>query len=106
MQNLLIWSLILLCGSLFTICDSLSANWGKTGDLKSMLIVCILCPTTYLFFGFLNRKIDFAVAGSVVNLMIVIGTVLVGTFYFHETLSQSQLIGLFFACVAIILLNT
>ncbi|MBW4681252.1 MAG: hypothetical protein KME19_14205 [Microcoleus vaginatus WJT46-NPBG5] len=105
MPKLFIWALVLLCGSLFTVCDSLSANWGKTGDLKSIAIVCLLSPTTYLCFGFLNQKIKLGVAGSLVNLIIVIGTVLVGTFYFHEMLSRTQMLGLAFACLAIVLLS-
>lgn len=105
MSQLFIWGLVLLCGSLFTACDFLSANWGKTGDLKSIVIVGFLSPVTYLFFGFLNREIKLGVAGSLVNLIIVIGTVLVGTFYFHEMLSKTQMLGLVFAGLAIVLLN-
>ena len=105
MPKLYIWVLGLLCGGLFTLCDSLSANWGKTGDLKSIAIVCLLSPSTYLFFGFLNKQVKLGVAGSLVNLTIVIGTVLVGTFYFHEVLSRTQMLGLAFAGLAIVLLN-
>ncbi|MCC5628204.1 hypothetical protein [Nostoc sphaeroides] len=88
-------------------CDLLSANWGKTGNWKSLVIVCILSPITYLFFGLLNPKIELGLAGSLlVNLLIVMGTVLVGRFYFHEILTATHLVGLFFAFVAIILLST
>ncbi|WP_354634878.1 hypothetical protein [Planktothricoides raciborskii] len=106
MEKIWIWALVLFCGGLFTFCDSLSANWGKTGDWKSMAVVCLLSPTTYLIFGILNQKIDLGIAGSLVNLLIMIGTVLVGIFYFHEVLTSTQLLGLFLACLAIVLLNT
>lgn len=106
MSKILIIILVFLCGSLFTLCDSLSANWGKTGDLKSLVIVGFLSPTTYLLFGFLNQKMNLGIVGSLVNLIIVIGTVLVGVFYFQEVLTKTQLFGLVFAGVAIVLLNT
>lgn len=106
MQKLFIWALVLFCGGFFTVCDSLSANWGKTGDWKSMAFVCVLSPATYLIFGVLNQKVDLGIAGSLVNLLIVIGTVLVAKFYFHEVLTSTQLVGLFLACIAIVLLNT
>jgi multidrug transporter EmrE-like cation transporter len=54
----------------------------------------------------LNQKVNLGIAGSLVNLMIVMGTVFVGIFYFHETLTSVQYIGLFLALVAIALLNT
>lgn len=106
MPKLYIWGLVLACGAIFTLCDSLSANWGKTGHWQSMAIVIVLAPFTYLLFGLLNQKVELGVAGSLVNLIIVLGTVLVGTFYFQEVLSVTQLIGLAFAMVAIVLLNT
>jgi drug/metabolite transporter (DMT)-like permease len=49
---------------------------------------------------------NLGIVGSLVNLIIVIGTVLVGVFYFQEVLTKTQLVGLFFAGVAIVLLNT
>ncbi len=106
MQQMFIWALVFFCGGVFTLCDSLSANWGKTGDWKSIVFVCILSPITYLVFGLLNQKIDLGVAGSLVNLIIVIGTVLVGMFYFQEVLTTTQFLGLFLACCAIVLLST
>ncbi|MEY3869547.1 MAG: hypothetical protein RLZZ338_3438 [Cyanobacteriota bacterium] len=106
MSKILMIILVFLCGSLFTLCDSLSANWGKTGDFKSLIIVAFLSPTTYLLFGFLNQKMNLGIVGSLVNLIIVIGTVLVGVFYFQEVLTKTQLVGLVFAGVAIVLLNT
>jgi drug/metabolite transporter (DMT)-like permease len=105
MEKFLIYVLVALTGGLFILCDSLSANWGKTGSLKSLLIVFGLAPTTYLLFGLLNQKISLGIAGSLVNLLIVIGTVLVGNLYFHEVLTKTQLIGVFTACLAMVLLS-
>lgn len=105
MPKLYIWILVLCCGGIFTLCDSLSANWGKTGHWQSMAIVIVLAPFTYLLFGLLNQKVQLGIAGSLVNLIIVVGTVLVGTLYFQETMTFQQLIGLAFAVAAIVLLN-
>ena len=105
MHKLFILGLVVLCGGLFTLCDSLSANWGKTGNWKSLIVVCILSPITYLLFGLLNQKIQLGIAGSLVNLLIVIGTVLVGIFYFNEVLTFTQFLGLFLAAIAIVLLS-
>jgi multidrug transporter EmrE-like cation transporter len=106
MQQILVWALVFFCGGLFTICDSLSANWGKTGDWKSIILVFLISPITYLFFGLLNQKMDLGIAGALVNLIIVVGTVLVGVFYFQEVLTNIQLFGVFLACFAIVLLST
>lgn len=105
MSKLYTWGLVLFCGAIFTLCDSLSANWGKTGNWQSMAIVIVLAPFTYLLFGLLNQKVQLGIAGSLVNLIIVVGTVLVGTFYFQEAMTFRQLIGLAFAVIAIVLLN-
>ena len=105
MEKLYIYFLVLLSGGLFLICDFLSANWGKTSNFQSLLIVCFLAPMTYLFFGLLNQKVSLGLAGSLVNLLIVIGAVIVGNFHFHEVLTRNQLLGVFTACIAIILLS-
>jgi drug/metabolite transporter (DMT)-like permease len=105
MQNIYIYSLVFLSGGLFLICDFLSANWGKTGNFQSLLIACFLAPLSHLLFGLLNQKVSMGLAVSLINLLIIISSVIVGKFYFHEVLNKNQLLGVFIACIAIILLG-
>ena len=105
MSPLLTWALVIGTASLFIISDSLSAHWGKTGNIYSIIIMIFIAPLGYLFFGILNKKMSLAASSVLVNLMIIAGGVLVGIFYFKEILTLKQIIGLLFGAVAIVLLS-
>ena len=99
------WILVIASSSLFIISDSLSAHWGKTGSVKSLLFLIPLAPLGYLLFGLLNRKMSLGASASLVNLMIVLGAVLIGKLYFHEMLTIPQYVGIIFAIMAIALIS-
>lgn len=101
----IVWALMLVCAGLFIICDSFSAHWGKTGSTRSLWLFVLLSPLSYFVFAFINRRIDLAVAGALVNTLIVVGAVMVGVFVFGETLSVRQYVGIGMALVAVTLLN-
>lgn len=102
---LLKWLLVLLSATFFLFADSLSANWGKTGHVGSILLMIVLAPLGYWLFGILNKTVSLGVSSSLVNLLIILGGVLVGWFYFGEILGVRQILGIFMAIVAIILLS-
>ena len=101
MEKISVWLIAVLCAGLFITCDLLAANWGKTGSSLSLIIASVLAPSSYILFGYLNKKIELGVAGSLVNIMIVMGAVIFGYTYFHEALSSLQIFGLVLALVAI-----
>ena len=106
MSTLIVWSAALSSAGLFILCDSLSTNWAKTANLVSLAAVCVLSSVAYLLFGFLAGRLNLAVAGSLVNLIIMIGAALVGVFYFKEHLRTMQWAGIGLGAVAIVILST
>lgn len=65
----------------------------------------MLSPIAYLLFGLLASRVNLAVAGSLVNLMIMVGAVLVGVFYFKEEITSLQWTGIVLGAVAILILS-
>lgn len=102
---LVVWNLTVVSSGFFILCDSLSANWAKVGSRLSLVIVLVLSPTAYLLFGLLASRVNLAIAGSLVNLMIMIGAVLVGIFYFKEQVTLLQWIGIGLGIIAILILS-
>ncbi len=105
MHTIVVWALTLCSAGFFILCDSLSANWAKKSHLSSLLIVVVLSPVAYLLFGLLASRVNLAVAGSLVNLMIMVGAVLVGFFYFKEQITGLQWTGIILGAVAILILS-
>ena len=106
MQNqVVIWILVAVSAVLFIACDGLSAHWGKTANASSMVIALALAPFSYIFFALLNHRAELAVAGALVNTVVVFGAVVVGYFFFGEEPSRTQMVGIGMALGAVTLLN-
>ena len=105
MQAIAVWALTLFSAGFFILCDSLSANWAKKSHFLSLAVVVVLSPIAYLLFGLLASRVNLAVAGSLVNLMIMVGAVLVGVFYFKEHITGLQWTGITLGAVAILILS-
>jgi multidrug transporter EmrE-like cation transporter len=105
MPNFVVWALTLFSAGFFILCDSLSANWAKTSSISSVATVVVLSPLAYLLFGLLASRVNLAIAGALVNLMIMIGAVLVGLLYFKERVAMLQWVGISFGVVAIVILG-
>jgi len=105
MPKFVVWALTLFSAGFFILCDSLSANWAKTSSISSVATVVVLSPIAYILFGLLASRVNLAIAGSLVNLMIMIGAVLVGLFYFKERVTQFQWAGISLGVVAIVILS-
>jgi drug/metabolite transporter (DMT)-like permease len=103
---IVVWGLTLVSSGFFILCDSLSANWAKAGSRSSLAVVVVLSPAAYLLFGLLASRVNLAVAGSLVNLMIMIGAVLVGMLYFKEHVTAAQWFGIGLGVVAILILTS
>ena len=99
------WLLILCCAAMFIVCDTLSANWGKTGNRLSLVIMFALSPVAYLLFGILNKEETLSISSGLVNIMIIIGAILIGIFFFKDIVNVRQGIGLLLAIIAVILMS-
>ena len=99
------WALVLLTSLIFVISDSLSAYWGKTGSLFSMLVVLVTAPIGYTFFAFLNKRISLGISSGLVNLLMVAGNVIIGLLLFREHLNLKQIVGLTLACISILMMS-
>lgn len=69
------------------------------------MLVFALSPLSYFLFALANKHVDLAVAGSLINTIVVAGAVIVGVFVFGEELSRTQFAGIAMAMVAMTLLN-
>ncbi len=97
---------LMACASMFVICDTLAAHWGKNGSLVSLALAVILAPLSYILFGYLNQKYPLAVASAWITLILCLSTVLIGIFFFNDQPSTRQWIGLVLAIIAMSLLVT
>jgi drug/metabolite transporter (DMT)-like permease len=105
MPAVVAWALTLFSASFFILCDLLSTNWAKSPSAPLLAVLIVLSPVAYLLFGVLASRVNLAVAGSLVNLMIMIGSVLVGLLYFKDRLTVVQSIGIGFGVIAVVLLS-
>jgi len=96
------WLLIIGSTAVFILCDSFAANWGKSNGKISLLLLFVLSPVGYILFGILNSTKSLSVSSGLVNMGLLVGTVLVGVFYFHDELTARQMAGLIFAVMAVI----
>ena len=103
--DLMVWAVVLLCAGLFIVCDGFSAHWGKTGSGRSLVIVMLLSPVSYFAFAFINKRLNLAVTGALVNTIVVAGALIVGAVVFKEEVSAAQYIGIALALIAVTLLN-
>lgn len=65
----------------------------------------LLSPLSYWAFALINTRLNLAVTGALVNTIVVVGAVLVGTFVFKEEVSLMQYVGIALALVSVTLLN-
>jgi multidrug transporter EmrE-like cation transporter len=100
-----IWLLVLACTSLFIVCDGLSAHWGKTEHRAGLIGFIALAPFSYGLFAVINRHVDLAIAGALVNTLIVVGTTLMGVLLFREELSLLQYVGIALALASVTVLS-
>jgi len=96
--------LVLLTASFFIICDTMSAYWGRNGGVIYLILIINLAPIGYFLFAFLNRTNSLSISSGLVNMMLIIGTVSIGIFGFHDALTIRQMVGLTFSIIAVALM--
>ena len=97
--------LVIISATLLILGDALAAKWGRNGGSALLLSLFVIPPIGYIFFGYLNASKGLAVSSGLVNVAILVGSILVGLFFFEEELSSRQWLGLCMAGVSIVLLN-
>lgn len=97
-------SVAALCALAFTLCDTLAAMWAKNGSQTALYAALLFSPLGYLFFAYLNTKIQLAIVSGLVNAFIVLFTTIVGVVIFGETqFTTAQVIGLISIVVGVYL---
>lgn len=91
----------------FSFCDALSKNWAEGEPISKWLFYLIfLAPIAYLIFGYITKEFGLALTGSIVNILIVLFTILIGLFYYREwhIITPVGYVGIFLAVIALFLI--
>lgn len=83
-----------------------SKLWGRHPTVETTLWIFIfytLCSLSWL--PALLHKNQLAVMGTLWLLLGMVATIIVGVFVFHEKVATVQIVGIFLAFIALILLN-
>jgi drug/metabolite transporter (DMT)-like permease len=90
---------------LFVLANSLAVQYGETRRLAILAICGITATAAYVFFAFLGAHKGLAATSAVVDVLIVVGSVLVGVILRGERLAPVQVVGIVMglAATAIIL---
>ena len=105
MKNLLY---ILIAVVVAVSANSISAIWAKQENKFSiwLLFVILISPLVFITYGLVTSKIGIALASSVVDALMIIGSIAVGLFIFHETnkIIGLQYVGMAFALLGVLLI--
>ncbi len=98
------WLWMLCSSTLFSITDTLSTSWVKSGGVVKLVLILALSPVAYLFFGLTGAKIGLANTSVLINAMVVIITALIGLVFYSEwhTTTPVQYVGIVLGIVAIL----
>ncbi|MEK7208858.1 MAG: hypothetical protein AAB677_01205 [Patescibacteria group bacterium] len=66
--------------------NSISAVWAKPENKFSiwLLAVILISPLVFITYGFVTSRIGVALASSVIDSLMIIGSIIVGLFFFNE----------------------
>ncbi|GAB4384283.1 MAG: hypothetical protein Kow00121_47540 [Elainellaceae cyanobacterium] len=70
-----------------------------------MILVVLCAPCGYTLFGYLNQQMPLGTAGTLVNLITVMGALVVSVLFFHEQITLTQKLGIACAMIAIALIT-
>lgn len=84
--------------------NSISAVWAKQDNKFSiwLLVVILISPLVFITYGLVTTKIGLALASSIIDSLLIVGTILVGLFLFKES---SQILGFQYFGIALTLLG-
>jgi spermidine export protein MdtJ len=100
-----IWWL-LLSSVFFAVGDFATKKWADSPNYPLgavILVAYMLCSLAWL--PAMLQKNELAVVGTVWSLLSMVATILLGTMYFKEVLTATQMVGIGFGLVACVLLN-
>lgn len=95
---------LVACASLFVICDTLAAYWGKFDSTRALYALIPLAPFSYIMFGYINKRYPLAIASSYVNIALCTATILIGYFVFADELTVRQWVGVALAFAAMLMM--
>jgi len=84
------------------------ANWQNSMPQGLIFNVCsgvLITGGMMSYLWVFQRKVDFSFATPVINIGVVLTSVLLGYFVFHENLSMMRLAGIFCGILAILLIS-
>ncbi len=98
------WLSAFVSATLFSITDTLSTSWMKTGGIVKLVLVFVLSPLAYLCFGWTGVKMGLANTSVFINAMVVVITAAIGLGWYGEwrTTTAIQYVGMLLAVVAIL----
>lgn len=91
-----------LSASFFVASNVVASHWAKTSQHWLWLPIFGMAATGYILFGVLIKQSNLSISAGLVDTIIVIGSILIGTLFLQDALTTRQTIGLVFAILAVI----
>ena len=103
------WLYIIGAVFIALLANSISAVWASKENKFTiwLLPVIIISPIVFITFGLVTSKLGLTISAATIDSLLVISTILVGLFLFHEwnTISLYQYIGISLAAMGIIFMQ-
>ena len=104
MSFVLFWLLVSV--GFFAVGEYLSKSWALQPSVnKALLLISMYVAGTIAWLPAIHRGQTISVVGTIWSLLSLITTLFVGIIIFHETLTVTQIVGLCFGVVAVVLLS-
>ena len=88
--------------------NSISAIWAKQDDKFSiwLLAVVLISPLVFITYGLVTSRVGVALASSIIDSLLIVGTIAIGLIFFHEwnKILSLQYVGMAFALFGILLI--
>lgn len=101
-----VWHWILFAMVFYTIGEYYAKKFGNTSDIRFAVVAWVgYAINAMFFFPAISKYNSLSILGTLWNVFYVIITLFIGIVVFKETLAATQVVGLVFAFIAIILLS-
>src|SRR3989338_3113865 len=95
---------VLITTGFFVAGNTITAHWARTNQQWLWIPIVLCAAIGYMLFGLLIRQTNFSVSVGLVDALLVVISIAIGVFILKDTVNIQQMIGLAFACLAVILL--
>ena len=95
---------VLITTAFFVAANTITAHWAKTSNNLLWIPVFICAIIGYVLFGLLIKQTNFSISVGIVDALLVVISILIGVFILKDIVSIKQIMGLAFACLAVMLL--